>query len=87
MSKIEVDHTKHISPGELQGLIDRLEESLAPSQYDTNLAIECIISFREILLEAYTTSLNAEDPEFWGGKPKRNLPLFQRGPFIRSSDQ
>ena len=68
MSKIEVNHLDHISPGALDGLIAQLD-------YNTvgTIGKEAIVhleKYRIILIKAYEASLHETDPEFWGGKPK-----------------
>ena len=81
MSRIEVTHTDHISPGELGEMIHKLEMGFGVT---THSIIVSLKKYREILLESYTTHLNQEEPEFWLGRKKTP---FQRGPFIRSTDQ
>lgn len=78
MSKVVIDHTQHMSPAQLQGVIDDIDTGFGTSRA---VIIDLLTAYREILVKAYINNLNESDPEFWTGRRK---VVFRRGPFLRS---
>ena len=70
MSKVEVKHEDHISPGELDDLIRSIQDSPQGQVMRSIYTVTLLRRYRQILIDAYVKSLHDADPAFWTGQPK-----------------
>ena len=70
MSKIEVNHKDHISPGEIDDLIRSIQDSPQGQVMRSIYTVTLLRRYRQILIDAYVQSLHDADLAFWTGQPK-----------------